>query len=86
MTDAVYKEAHEAVAVAAAKCAALDATGRYDGASLVSEIADALLDLFEDVVDEYGSDAPVRINSCNRASIHEHVNALTRAICRSQKS
>lgn len=72
-----YREAHEAVAQAAAKCA--DLIGAYDGAVVVSDIADALFDLFEDTVCS-DPDARSRISSFDMARIEMAVHGLSRAM------
>lgn len=74
---ASYREAHEAVAQAAAKCA--DLIGAYDGAVLVSDIADALFDLFEDTVCS-DPEARARISSFDMARIEMAVHGLSRAM------
>jgi len=73
-----YREAHEAVAQAAAKCAEL--IGSYDGAVVVSDLADALFDLFEDTVCSHPDDCRSRISSFDLARIEMAVHGLSRAM------
>lgn len=74
-----YAKAHEAVAQAASACAAL--FGAYRGAQQVSDLADILVDLFEDGVGDFDNDQP-RISDHALDRIEDAIKALDRSVRR----